>query len=186
MALVKKKKWIWSGSKNSRHTALANETVDLFKPFSNGLQFPGDHNGPQKEWEGCLCHLDIVMVDDKKPEAPEIPWRSLQQEELGGYFTELEQFPVTSANPELATEIRYLSSPGGQEMRGILKAKGELSEDHLRRIKVLEQNAQPLENETKVYLHVNDMGETFGGRMLISCRLTFELRVFRQCTPLTF
>ena len=59
-ATVKRQKqWVWSGSPNSRHGGVANETVDLFEEFSNGGQFPGDAALGIEQTANCRCSLDV-------------------------------------------------------------------------------------------------------------------------------
>lgn len=45
------------------HMAMDGETVDLDKPFSNGLDAPGDYNAPAEEVINCHCFLDEELID---------------------------------------------------------------------------------------------------------------------------
>lgn len=49
---------------HSRHPQLDGETVGLTDRFSNNLYYPGDvTSGPPEETQGCLCSLDVYMVE---------------------------------------------------------------------------------------------------------------------------
>ncbi len=57
-----KKKWITMHDNRVRasHRALDGETVDVDKPFSNGLMYPGDGSGSPSDYINCRCRLDFV------------------------------------------------------------------------------------------------------------------------------
>lgn len=49
--------WLSAGDSRTRltHSELDGEIVKVGTPFSNGLLYPGDRNGPIKEWIRCRC-----------------------------------------------------------------------------------------------------------------------------------
>ena len=53
------KTWVVT-SGNSRHPEMNGETVPIFEPFSNGMQFPGDGVGGADEVAGCKCLLSLA------------------------------------------------------------------------------------------------------------------------------
>lgn len=53
------KTWIGSGLPNSRHKAIWGQTVPIYMPFGNGLQYPHDPSGPPSETTNCKCHLRV-------------------------------------------------------------------------------------------------------------------------------
>lgn len=53
------KTWVWSHLPNSRHEALSGETVEIYMPFSNGLQYPHDPSGLPSQTAGCKCSLRV-------------------------------------------------------------------------------------------------------------------------------
>lgn len=57
--IKRQKVWVWSGSANSRHGDVAGQEVDLFKPFGNGMQFPGDPKADLSQTARCKCALDV-------------------------------------------------------------------------------------------------------------------------------
>lgn len=67
--LVMEKEWIDSNDFRVRvthtHAGVGGEKRDLLKPFSNGLQFPGDPEGSAKETVNCRCVLGFTPKRDK-------------------------------------------------------------------------------------------------------------------------
>jgi SPP1 gp7 family putative phage head morphogenesis protein len=61
-AQVSKKVWIATNDKATRdsHRKVNNEEVEYNKPFSNGLMFPGDPNGPGAEVINCRCAFAAI------------------------------------------------------------------------------------------------------------------------------
>lgn len=57
-----KKKWITMHDNRVRdsHKALDGETVDVDKPFSNGLMYPGDGSGSPSDYINCRCRIEFV------------------------------------------------------------------------------------------------------------------------------
>jgi SPP1 gp7 family putative phage head morphogenesis protein len=48
----------WTGQDarvRDSHRAMHGEIVEVGRPFSNGLYYPGDRSGPLKEWINCRC-----------------------------------------------------------------------------------------------------------------------------------
>lgn len=62
-----RKKWLTSGLPNTRHSHLeaaqrSRDGIPLDEPFSNGLMYPGDENGPPEEVINCRCtHVAIEV-----------------------------------------------------------------------------------------------------------------------------
>lgn len=54
---VPNKRWVHSGSDYPRHMYLDGEEVGIDEPFSNGLMYPGDPDGPAEEVVNCMCAL---------------------------------------------------------------------------------------------------------------------------------
>jgi uncharacterized protein with gpF-like domain len=54
-----RKMWIAGGPPNDRpeHTAIDGETVDIDKPFSIGLMFPGDPRAGVDQVANCRCTM---------------------------------------------------------------------------------------------------------------------------------
>jgi len=61
-AQVSKKVWIATNDNATRdsHRKVNNEEVEYNKPFSNGLMFPGDPNGPGAEVINCRCAFAAI------------------------------------------------------------------------------------------------------------------------------
>lgn len=53
------KTWIGSGLPNSRHKAISGQTVDIYMPFANGLQYPHDPSGHPDQTAGCKCSMRV-------------------------------------------------------------------------------------------------------------------------------
>lgn len=58
---VRSKVWVVNASGESRHAAIAGETVPIGDTFSNGLRWPGDSAGSVDDTAGCLCSLDFEL-----------------------------------------------------------------------------------------------------------------------------
>lgn len=56
------KTWVWSNLPNSRHELLAGQTVPVYMPFSNGLQYPHDPAGLPRQITNCKCSLRVNGV----------------------------------------------------------------------------------------------------------------------------
>ena len=68
--LVDYKMWIATSDNRTRdtHRELNREITRIGHPFSNGLQYPGDHNGQLKEFINCRCRVIAWIPDyDKVP-----------------------------------------------------------------------------------------------------------------------
>lgn len=67
LGIKQKKIWVATADKRTRdsHRKLNGEEVDLDKPFSNGLMYPGDPTGDAKQVVNCRCAMitDIVKID---------------------------------------------------------------------------------------------------------------------------
>lgn len=58
-----KKQWVSTldGKTRDRHKRLDGEVVDIDKPFSNGLMYPGDMSGPPGEVINCRCAMREIV-----------------------------------------------------------------------------------------------------------------------------
>lgn len=65
---VEYKQWITCGDDRVRtsHIELDEQITRVGDPFSNGLQYPGDHNGKAKEVINCRCTLIPYFLDWNK------------------------------------------------------------------------------------------------------------------------
>ncbi len=63
---VKKKEWLSTPDKDTRetHRIVGGEQVDIEKPFSNGMMYPGDSAGGASEVVNCRCTILPVMEDE--------------------------------------------------------------------------------------------------------------------------
>lgn len=50
--------------KSHSHAGVDGQRIDIDQPFSNGLMFPGDPNGPAKEVCNCRCTMGYFMKRD--------------------------------------------------------------------------------------------------------------------------
>ena len=80
--VVQKKVWIATPDERTReeHLFLDGEEQDIDEPFSNGLMFPGDGDGPPEEVWNCRCTMrdhivgfvnsegDIVYIERERDE----------------------------------------------------------------------------------------------------------------------
>ena len=68
--LVARKEWIATIDDRTRdsHADLDGEQVELDEDFSNGLQFPGDPDGPAEEVINCRCTIGHVFPDEDENE----------------------------------------------------------------------------------------------------------------------
>ena len=59
-----RKVWVATKDKRTRdtHAALDGESMGIDQPFSNGLQYPGDPNGPPEEVINCRCAM-LMRID---------------------------------------------------------------------------------------------------------------------------
>jgi len=66
--LMAKKEWISTIDERTRdsHTEMDGETAGLDEPFSNGLQFPGDPDGPAEEVINCRCTIGHIFPEDEE------------------------------------------------------------------------------------------------------------------------
>lgn len=64
-AELEQKEWLATSDSRTRHTHIDinREVVDIDKKFSNGLMYPGDHNGSASEVVNCRCTLLPVIPD---------------------------------------------------------------------------------------------------------------------------
>jgi SPP1 gp7 family putative phage head morphogenesis protein len=63
-----KKEWVATLDERTRdrHAEMDGETAELDQPFSNGLMFPGDPDGPPEEIINCRCtEVHIFPEDDE-------------------------------------------------------------------------------------------------------------------------
>lgn len=60
------KVWV-SVSGHPRHADMDGETVPYHEPFSNGLMYPGDPNGPPEETVNCTCVMELSGMPDRSP-----------------------------------------------------------------------------------------------------------------------
>lgn len=58
------KTWITGKNPRSKHKALNGETVDLYKPFSNGARWPGDGRLPIAQRANCNCDMEVRVKED--------------------------------------------------------------------------------------------------------------------------
>lgn len=65
--LVAKKEWIATVDERTRdtHANIDGDTAELEGTFSNGLQFPGDPDGPPEEVINCRCTIGYVFPEDE-------------------------------------------------------------------------------------------------------------------------
>jgi SPP1 gp7 family putative phage head morphogenesis protein len=63
--MVQYKQWITCHDKRVRrsHKHLDNEIAKIDEPFTNGLQYPGDHNGIVEEFINCRCTMVPYIMD---------------------------------------------------------------------------------------------------------------------------
>lgn len=59
------KTWITGTNPRSKHKALNGETVDLYKPFSNGARWPGDGRLPIAQRANCNCDMEVRIKEGK-------------------------------------------------------------------------------------------------------------------------
>lgn len=66
--LVDYKQWVSAEDSRVRksHKKLNTEIARIGEPFSNGLMYPGDHNGPLEEFINCRCTLVPYIPDFDK------------------------------------------------------------------------------------------------------------------------
>jgi len=64
-AKIEQKEWLTTIDSRERdsHAAINGEVVDVDKPFSNGLMYPGDSSGPAAQVVNCRCTLLPVLPD---------------------------------------------------------------------------------------------------------------------------
>lgn len=64
--VVPYKKWVSSGLSNMRdsHAEMDGEIVPVDEPFSNGLMYPGDPDGPPEEVINCACTMVPAMKNE--------------------------------------------------------------------------------------------------------------------------
>lgn len=55
------------------HEEINGEIIPLGGTFSNGLKYPGDKNGPIKEWINCRCH-GVPYILPPGAIAPNMPY----------------------------------------------------------------------------------------------------------------
>lgn len=69
--LVDYKQWLTAedGRVRTSHKHMNGEIARIGEPFSNGLQYPGDHNGPLAEFINCRCTI-IPYIPDYDKIAP--------------------------------------------------------------------------------------------------------------------
>lgn len=67
LGIEQKKVWIATGDNRTResHQRVNGEMVDLDKPFSNGLMYPGDPAGDTKEVMNCRCAMTTEIIKIK-------------------------------------------------------------------------------------------------------------------------
>jgi len=60
-----RKQWVATGDNRTRDTHLYvhGEVAEVDKPFSNGLMYPGDPNGPPQETINCRCRQVSVVPE---------------------------------------------------------------------------------------------------------------------------
>lgn len=65
LGIKQKKVWIATGDERTResHQRVNGEMVDLDKPFSNRLMYPGDPAGDSKEVINCRCAMTTEIVN---------------------------------------------------------------------------------------------------------------------------
>lgn len=152
MAKKRKKRWIASGSKNSRHERLSGETVDLFKPFSNGLQYPGDHRGAEIEWANCQCHMEIIEVEVEGESSPDFG----AQEDLEDQFDALNDTLSVDDIDAFVGEDGYLDN--GWLYNSYLREGENIPAYAQEQIALLDKMMQPLK---KSYVTYRGIGEDF-------------------------
>ena len=61
------KTWVVSSAHpRASHSKMDGQTVDVDKKFSNGAQWPGDPVLGADGVAGCLCGVDIDLLDDNE------------------------------------------------------------------------------------------------------------------------
>lgn len=62
-----KKEWVATLDERTRdrHAEMDGETAELDQPFSNGLMFPGDPDGPPEEIINCRCTIGYIFEDQE-------------------------------------------------------------------------------------------------------------------------
>lgn len=159
-----KKRWVWSGAKESRHQHLSGETRDPYEPFSNGLQYPGDPAGSDAETANCKCGLHIFEVDDvtgkKVGEIAKNLSRSMKRD-LAKTQTEKAAAKV-STDDELTRALEYYHSPASFKLNETLRNGNELRELDMQIVKKLDGAMVPSAKPSTVYRGIPDIDEVFG------------------------
>ena len=64
LGAVIEKKWIATHDSRTResHIEIDGQTVELHKPFGNGLMYPGDPNGAPEEVYNCRCSMSRRII----------------------------------------------------------------------------------------------------------------------------
>ena len=65
LGIKQKKVWIATNDSRTRnsHKKINGEMVEIDKPFSNGLMYPGDSRGKVEEVINCRCTIGTYLVD---------------------------------------------------------------------------------------------------------------------------
>lgn len=93
-----KKQWVATMDERTRlsHILLGGETVDVDKPFSNGLMYPGDPDGDPSEVYNCRCTM--VDADDR--------FRTAQDDELDAMYQEWKADRLSDMEEKYSTVSR--------------------------------------------------------------------------------
>ena len=80
------------------HEEINGEIIPLGGTFSNGLKYPGDKNGPIKEWVNCRCH-GVPYILPPGTIAPNMP-----------YFRESDLIYVNQPNLEINKAVNTIEN----------------------------------------------------------------------------
>ena len=92
------KEWLATldGRTRDSHAGLDGQVRDIDQPFSNGLMYPGDYNGPASEVIHCRCTMTEKIKD------AELPPQSRRAKENGSYSV----IPKTTYKEWQKTRVR--------------------------------------------------------------------------------
>lgn len=110
--VVMTKEWEATPDDRTRpsHRDLDGEEQDIDKPFSNGLMFPGDGNGPAEEVWMCRCAMGSHIVGFRRADGSvsKVEYEreeTLHEKQMSGYSSTIKKmYRGTNINQEKATQ----------------------------------------------------------------------------------